>query len=209
MQETRWSYISAEKQSVYSTATADWANERVYMYEIEFALNSLQCLICYINKSKPNYKFKVFSIQKKCSFHMLKVLFLMKQYKHRDDFIYYNKYKHSRALLWMQRNATLLPTLHFRMWILLFETKILNFDLSVPMTIFNTSAIQSFFFLLEHFDIFLRPQQWFLDSNTSMLASLIEYSCLSWYWQFSWHWFSSVIMYEAVSLLSRNLVTLM
>ena len=60
---------------------------------------------------------------------------------------------------------------------------------------------------LKPFDIVLLPQQWSLDSNSAINASFIESSPHSGCWQFfSWYWFSLVVMFGAVNLLSHKLV---
>ena len=58
---------------------------------------------------------------------------------------------------------------------------------------------------LEPFDIVLLHQQWFLDSNSALLAWFTESSPHSG----RWHCFSCVVVFRAVSLLSCNPVTLM
>ena len=60
---------------------------------------------------------------------------------------------------------------------------------------------------LESFDFILLPQQWFLDSNSAILASFKVFS--QWMSFFSLHWFSCAMVFGAVSLLSCKLVTLM
>ena len=72
------------------------------------------------------------------------------------------------------------------------------------------------FFILEvlflmkqakHHNVLL-PQQWFLDSNSTIYASFTESSFHSGCWNiFSLHWFSCAVIFGSVSLLSRNLVT--
>ena len=53
---------------------------------------------------------------------------------------------------------------------------------------------------LEHFDMVLLPQQWFLDSNSTILASVTESSPHSGCWHiFSRHWFSCAVMFEQLT----------